>query len=252
MGRVLLWMVVVFNRKFHIVVLAAGVGRRLKPLTIYNPKPLVIIKGQSILERLLNGIPKEKVKSLSIVIGYHGHLIESYVSKMNLPYVVKFYRNFNYSRTHCSSSLAIVRGILPKGAMVFNSDIVFNRGVLRGIFKTPPEKTSFVVTKERCTAKESDLQKILSSNGIIKKWSLKLDKYTSEVIGPIYINCSDGKLIKKYIDNNIDSVNKMPCFTFLSKIMVNGETVDLPIHQNDCFEIDTISDLKSASRLLQD
>ena len=252
MDRLLLWMAAVFNRKFNIVILAAGVGRRLKPLTMHNPKPLVLIKGRSILERLLNDIPEEMVKSLTIVIGYHGHLIESMVSKMSLPYSVKFYRNSNYNKTHCSSSLAIARNILPKGAMIFNSDIVFNNGVLKDIFKRSPDKFSFVVTKEKDVVNYSDLQKILSSNGIIQKWSLKLDEYTSDVIGPVYINCADGKFIKRYIDKNINSVNKMPCFTFLSEVMVNGVTVDLPIGQNDCFEIDTIMDLKNASQLLHD
>jgi len=239
----------VFNRKFHIVILAAGVGRRLRPLTIYNPKPMVVVKGRSMLERLLDDIPKEGVKSLTIVIGYHGYLIERSVLKMNLPYIVKFYKSFNYNKTHCSSSLVIARNILPKGALIFNSDIVFNKGVLRNIFKQATGKSSFVVVKERC-AKESDLQKILSYNGIIQKWSLRLNEYTSDVIGPIYINCADGKLIKQYIDKNVDSVNKMPCFTFLSKLMVNGETMDFPIGQKDCFEIDTMVDLKNASRLL--
>jgi choline kinase len=250
MVRLLLWMVAVFNTKFHIIVLAAGVGRRLRPLTIYNPKPLVMIKGKSMLERLLGDIPKERVKSLSIVIGYHGNLIEKYVMKMNLPYKVKFYRSFNYNKTHCSSSLAIVRDILPNGAMVFNSDIVFNKNVLKDIFKKAPEKVSFVVCKEKDSNIESDLQKILSINGTIQQWSLKLDEYTSEVIGPVYINCFDGKNIKKYIDKNLKIVNKMPCFTFLSEQMVNGKTVVLPISKKDCFEIDTVDDLKYATRLL--
>ena len=43
----------------------------------------------------------------------------------------------------------------------------------------------------------------------------------------------------------------MPCFTFLSKILVNGRTLELLIMQNDCFEIDDIEDLKIASKLLK-
>lgn len=245
-------MVAVFNRKFHIVILAAGSGRRLKPLTIGKPKPLIDVNGKSMLIRLLEAIPKERVKSLSIVVGYKGHLIEKSVAKIKLPYVVKFYRSINYNNTHCSSSLALVRNILPKGVMIFNSDIVFNKNVLLNIFKKSPEKVSFVVGKKKDNNKESDLQKVLSINNIIRQWSLRLDKYNIEVIGPIYINCFDGKNIKQYIDKNIDIVNKMPCFTFLSENMVNGKTESLPILQNDCFEIDTMDDLKKYSRLLRD
>jgi len=237
-------------KKFHIVILAAGVGRRLRPLTLYLPKPLVSFNGESILARLIREIPHHQVKSMNIVIGYHGKLIEDSVIKMNLPYKVKFYRSLNYNRTHCSASLAIVRRLLPKGMMLFNSDIVFNRGILKSIFNFS-KNSSFVVCKQPKKDCLSDLQKVRVDNRVIKEWNLKLDEYTSEVIGPVYINRIDGYIIKRYIDNHLSKVNLMPCFTFLSKILVNGKTLEFPIMRNDCFEIDNIKDLKSASKLVK-
>mgnify|MGYP003970621709 FL=1 len=250
MASALLWMVAVSNKKFHIVILAAGVGRRLRPLTLNKPKPLVVINGINMLTRLIHDIPCNQVKSMSIVIGYHGKLIEDCVNDMNLPYVVKFYKSPNYNSTHCSASLALVRAILPKGAFLFNSDIVFNTGVLKSIFEFS-EEGSFVVCKKPDKDFFSDLQKVKACDGVVQEWSLNLDVYTSEVIGPVYINKLDGGVIKQYIDNNLLLVNKMPCFTFLSKILVNGRTLELLVMQNDCFEIDDIEDLKIASKLLK-
>ena len=241
---------VVFNRKFHVVILAAGVGRRLRPLTLGNPKPLVKINGESILSRLIDSIPKKNIKSMSIVIGYRGDMVKKSISKMNLPFRVKFYKNTNYSKTHCSSSLALVKRILPKGVLLFNSDIVFSPGVLEDVIKRS-NKASFIVCKEAKTEHNSDLQKVSSSNGVINQWSLELDEYTSEVIGPVYINHTDGKKIQEYITKNTNIVDTLPCFTLLSKLMVNGITSEITISQNDCFEIDTVEDLKHASELLR-
>jgi choline kinase len=246
MANVLLLMVGVFNRKFNIVILAAGMGKRLRPLTLANPKPLVLINGESILSRLLVSIPQENVKSMSIVIGYHGDMVERSVRKMNLPYCVKFFKNSNYINTHCASSLAIVEKLLPEGALLFNSDIVFSPGVLEDVIKRS-NKNSFIVCKEANSHYDSDLQKIASTNGIIKQWKLELKEYTSEVIGPVHIDCSDGKVIQEYINKNRDLVDTLPCFTLLSKFMVNGKTSEITILQNDCFEIDTVEDLNNAS-----
>jgi len=44
----------------------------------------------------------------------------------------------------------------------------------------------------------------------------------------------------------------MPCFTFCSKIIVNGNTRNSTISSKDCFEIDTVSDMKNADKLLCD
>ena len=48
-----------------------------------------------------------------------------------------------------------------------------------------------------------------------------------------------------------DSIIKLSCFCFLSSVLVNGRTKVLPIEQNDCFEIDTVDDLKLATSLLK-
>ena len=173
-------MAAVSNRKFNIVILAAGIGKRLRPLTLVNPKPLVSIKGKTIISRLINNIPAKNVSSLNIVVGYKAELVEDSVKNMNLPYAVNFYRSTEFDKTHCSSSLAIVSKILEKGALLFNADIVFNNDVLENIINSE-QKSSFVVCKKANANSITDLQKVVSINGIIKKWDLELKDFTSEV-----------------------------------------------------------------------
>ena len=190
-------MVAVSINKFDIVILAAGVGRRLRPLTLLNPKPLVKVNGESIISRLISEIPEKSIKSMSVVVGYRGSMIENCIRKMNLPYGVKFYHNSNYDSTHCASSLAMVEGLLSNGILLFNSDVVFIPGIFKSIIKRSLS-TSFVVSKKKDANFSSDLQKIVSTDGIIEQWSLKIDGYTSEVIGPVFIDSDDGIITVSY------------------------------------------------------
>ncbi|MGC9603205.1 MAG: nucleotidyltransferase family protein [Minisyncoccia bacterium] len=60
------------------IILAAGEGVRMRPLTLENPKPLLKVGGVPIIERLIAQLP-EKVDELIVVIGYLGEKIQNYL-----------------------------------------------------------------------------------------------------------------------------------------------------------------------------
>ncbi|MBI5421406.1 MAG: NTP transferase domain-containing protein [Parcubacteria group bacterium] len=59
------------------VILAAGEGKRLRPLTDHVPKPMVRIAGKPILEHTIRALPKE-IDEVILVIGYKGEVVQSY------------------------------------------------------------------------------------------------------------------------------------------------------------------------------
>jgi NDP-sugar pyrophosphorylase family protein len=59
------------------VILAAGEGRRMLPLTLETPKPLILVSGKTILERIIEVLPEE-VTELILVVGYKAELIQDY------------------------------------------------------------------------------------------------------------------------------------------------------------------------------
>jgi len=61
----------------QVVILAAGKGTRLMPLTLKTPKPLVLLNNKPILEHTLDELPKE-VDEVVLVIGYLGDQIKKY------------------------------------------------------------------------------------------------------------------------------------------------------------------------------
>lgn len=59
------------------IILAAGEGVRMRPLTLTTPKPLLSLAGKPLLHRLVEALP-EKVDELVFVIGYRGEQIKEY------------------------------------------------------------------------------------------------------------------------------------------------------------------------------
>jgi NDP-sugar pyrophosphorylase family protein len=64
-------------RHMQCVILAAGKGSRLRPLTDEKPKPLVEVCGRTLLDHIVVALPSS-VKELIIVIGYKGEMIREY------------------------------------------------------------------------------------------------------------------------------------------------------------------------------
>lgn len=60
------------------IILAGGLGERLRPLTDKTPKPLLPIKGKSIIEHAINNFKKHKIKDIILAIGYKAEQIKEY------------------------------------------------------------------------------------------------------------------------------------------------------------------------------
>ncbi|MBU1180095.1 nucleotidyltransferase family protein [Patescibacteria group bacterium] len=60
------------------IILAAGEGRRMRPLTLNKPKPLLRVRGKTILEHIFEALPKE-IDEVIVVVKYLGKQIEDFL-----------------------------------------------------------------------------------------------------------------------------------------------------------------------------
>ena len=67
----------------HGMILAAGIGKRMQPLTLKTPKPLLEINNSSLIERAINLLIDYGVQEISINVHYLPEQIETYISKKN-------------------------------------------------------------------------------------------------------------------------------------------------------------------------
>lgn len=124
------------------IILAAGKGTRLYPLTLKFPKPLLKINGETLLERNIKFFHSNNIKDITIVTGYMHETFDYYVEKYNLKKIV----STEYEYKNSSSSLNLVRDILDD-SLIINGDIYIKENVFNYIKVGIPQIISKKITK---------------------------------------------------------------------------------------------------------
>jgi choline kinase len=80
------------------LVLAAGVGKRLAPLTEERPKGLIELEGRSLLTRLLDGLQAAGVRETALVVGYKEEMIRAHLGAAHRGMPLRYLSNPLYTR----------------------------------------------------------------------------------------------------------------------------------------------------------
>ena len=102
------------------VIMAAGFGSRLVPITLNTPKPLVRVKGKRIIDSLLDAVVSAGIEEIYIVRGYLAEQFDQLLKKY--PKIV-FIENPVYNETNNISSAYMARHFL-KNSYVFEADLL--------------------------------------------------------------------------------------------------------------------------------
>lgn len=118
------------------VILCAGVGGRLRPLTEDRPKCLVGVGGRTILERCLGNLETAGIGEIVIVTGYRRDLIERFVAERGLPSVA-FVHNESFARTNTAFSLNRALKTVGSDFILVNGDVLFDPVILEDLLRFP-------------------------------------------------------------------------------------------------------------------
>jgi len=112
----------------HGIVLAAGGGTRLKPLTDTLPKTLLPVTddGRSVLELAVANLSEVGITEISIVAGHAAEAIDEIAPRLAADYDVTFDIRFNdrYATWNNAYSVWLVRDVIAEGAVLVNGDTV--------------------------------------------------------------------------------------------------------------------------------
>ncbi|WP_328964204.1 phosphocholine cytidylyltransferase family protein [Streptomyces virginiae] len=151
------------------IILAAGRGSRLGPLTDQRPKSLVPLAGIPMLTRLLNALRTAGLSDITIVTGYQSDLIGKAAPDCRTLHSPR------WAHTNMAASLLVAAdaGLLEDGAVISYSDIVVEPRVLTTLLSAPsapltlPVNTAWLeVWSERMADPLADAERlILDANG---------------------------------------------------------------------------------------
>ena len=127
------------------MILAAGMGKRLKDLTKDNTKCMVKVNGVSLIERMLSQLDQLNLSRIVIVVGYKGDLLKSYIQGLSVKTPITYVENPIYDQTNNIYSLFLARDYLCQAdTLLLESDLIFEDTVLNEIINDPRDSLALV------------------------------------------------------------------------------------------------------------
>ena len=116
------------------IILAAGMGKRLKDLTKENTKCMVKVNGISLIERTLKSLDKLGLNRIVIVDGYASEKLRNFISALKVNTKIEFINNPIYDTTNNIYSLWLAKDVLvQEDSLLLESDIIFEDSVIEGL-----------------------------------------------------------------------------------------------------------------------
>ena len=126
------------------VILAAGEGRRLRPLTLTRPKHMIPVGGKPILEHLVNAVKAAGIKEILVVVGYKAETIKEYFGNGS-----EFGVSINYVNQKrilgTADAIASVKKHVNEDFLVVNGDLLSSSDAIKSVIKMH-EKAKSIAT----------------------------------------------------------------------------------------------------------
>ncbi len=127
------------------IILAAGMGRRLKELTRDNTKCMVQVNGETLIERMLRQLEVRDLSQIVIVVGYEGQKLIDYISTLHIKTPIVYVNNPIYDQTNNIYSLSLAKDYLCReDTLLFESDLIFEDAVIDELLNDPRETLALV------------------------------------------------------------------------------------------------------------
>ncbi|HAY33096.1 MAG TPA: phosphocholine cytidylyltransferase family protein [Ignavibacteria bacterium] len=238
------------------VILAAGVSRRLRPLTDNTPKCLLNIGEKNLLHRTIENVTDNGITDFVFVTGYLENMIRDYVDKNFRGIKKTFITNPGYEVNNNSYSLWMTKDFVNDNILLLDSDILFDKKIIAKLTESRHENCLAVnFTKE---LDEEQIKVIINNENKVLKIGKEISIAASagesigiEKFSPYYMKELFSILDRKITKENI--INEFYEASF-QEIIDSGDSGN-SIYAEDvsmfgCMEIDTVSDYEKAQNIL--
>lgn len=127
------------------IILAAGMGRRLKDLTQDNTKCMVRVNGVTLIDRMLHQLDRHNLSRIVLVVGYEGQKLIDYIPTLDIKTPVEYVNNPIYNKTNNIYSLSLAKShMLQDDTLLFESDLIFEDAVIDALLEDPRDTLALV------------------------------------------------------------------------------------------------------------
>ena len=178
------------HRVQRAIIMAAGLGNRMRPVTLTTPKPLVKVNGIRMIDTVIEGLHQNGIYEIYVVVGY---LKDQFMGLEQEYPGVQLIENPYYDTCNNISSLYVAREHIENAIILDGDQIIYNAEVLSSEFERSGYNSIWTdeETDEWLQTVENGIVTSCSRNGGKCGWQLySISRWTAE----------DGRKLKYYLE----------------------------------------------------
>jgi len=238
------------------IILAAGYGSRLRPITDAAPKCLTEVNGYPILRHQLAALELCGIERVTIVVGYAGQVVVDAIGESFGKMAIEYRWNHDYATTNSMYSLWLARDVLEGGALLLEGDVMIGRTTIHEAISGPTHEGRSLWVVDHFGPDSDGSMSTADETGRIVKIEIvrtKLSKYSSSFFksaGILKLQPEYGARFASWLEEEVQAGNTNVYYDLvLAKHLAEMPLFVSDIHTRPWFEIDTVEDLRQAERL---
>lgn len=218
------------------IIMAAGLGSRMQPVTLTTPKPLVKVNGTRMIDTVIQALHHNGIYEIYVVVGY---LKEQFFDLETQYPGVKIIENPYYNTCNNISSLYVARQYLNDVIILDGDQIIYHNEILRPEFTRSGYNCVWTdsETNEWLLTVENDIVTSCSRTGGKSGWQLySISRWTKE----------DGARLRSHLELEFEEKKNRQIYWDDVALFCHPEDYTLSImkmHEDDIIEIDDITEL---------
>ena len=239
------------------IILAAGMGSRLKALTKDNPKCMVKVNGETLIERVLSQLDKCNLEEIILVLGYKKDVLKEYINNLRIETKISYIDNDIYDKTNNIYSLYMAKEeMFENDILLLESDLIFDDSILKNLTADSNKNMAVIASYEPWM--DGTCVKLDNENNIInfvtsKKFDFNNTKDLYKTVNVYKFSKEFNKCYIKFLEAYLSSNGENQYYETVLETMINvlpNELKGFVLNDNQkWYEIDDKQDLDIAESI---
>ena len=234
------------------VILAAGMAKRLRPLTDERPKCLLTVGQRTLLQRTVDGIIAAGISELVVVTGYRAQMIRDFLTSHYPDLTIHFIDNPDYAHNNNIFSLWLTRPYTEgRDFLLLDSDILFDPQIIPAVLSA--EGSALALNRHELG--EEEIKVIVDDQNRVVEISkvCSIEQAIGESVGIEKMEADYSAALFRELEQMIEGEGLIDIFyeRAFERLIPHGHTftvVDTTRYFS--IELDTVEDFENAKKLI--